>query len=65
MRIVFFGSPEYAVPSLRRCLELPDAEVVAVVTQPDRRRGRSKKLLATPVKELAVVGGVPMILQPE
>lgn len=65
MRIVFFGSPEYAVPSLRRCLELPDVEVVAVVTQPDRRRGRSSKLLATPVKELAVEAGVPVILQPE
>jgi len=62
---VFFGSPEYAVPSLRRCLELPDVEVVAVVTQPDRRQGRSKKLVATPVKELAVEAGVPVILQPE
>ena len=41
MRIVFFGSPDYAVPSLRACLALPGAEVVAVVTQPDRPRGRS------------------------
>ena len=65
MRMVFFGSPEYAVPSLRRCLDLAGAEVVAVVTQPDRRRGRSKQLLATPVKELAVEAGVPVILQPE
>ena len=40
-RIVFFGSPDYAVPSLRACLALPDAEGVAVVTQPDRPRGRS------------------------
>ncbi len=65
MRIVFFGSPEYAVPSLRACLDLPDAEVVAVVTQPDRPRGRSGAALATPVKALAVEAGVATILQPE
>ena len=65
MRIVFFGSPEYAVPSLRACLDFPDAEVVAVVTQPDRPRGRSGSAIATPVKALAVEAGVAMILQPE
>lgn len=65
MRIVFFGSPDYAVPSLRACLELPGAEVVAVVTQPDRPRGRSGRALATPVKELALEAGVAAILQPE
>ena len=65
MRIVFFGSPDYAVPSLRACLDLPDAEVVAVVTQPDRARGRSGAALMTPVKQLAVEAGVPVILQPE
>ncbi|MDA0301658.1 MAG: methionyl-tRNA formyltransferase [Chloroflexi bacterium] len=65
MRIVFFGSPAYAVPSLRACLDLPGAEVVAVVTQPDRPRGRSGAALMTPVKELAVEAGVPVILQPE
>ncbi|MEI6136759.1 MAG: Hsp70 family protein [Chloroflexota bacterium] len=65
MRIVFFGSPEYAVPSLRACLDLPGAEVVAVVTQPDRPRGRSGATQMTPVKELAIEAGVPVILQPE
>jgi methionyl-tRNA formyltransferase len=65
MRIVFFGSPEYAVPSLRACLDLPNAEVVAVVTQPDRPRGRSGAALATPVKALALEAGVATILQPE
>ena len=64
MRIVFFGSPEYAVPSLRACLALPEAEVVAVVTQPDRPRGRSGAALPTPVKALAVEAGVPTIFQP-
>lgn len=65
MRIVFFGSPEYAVPSLRACLDLPGAEVVAVVTQPDRPRGRSGAAFPTPVKALAVEAGVTLILQPE
>lgn len=65
MRIVFFGSPDYAVPSLRACLALPDAEVVAVVTQPDRPRGRSGAAVPTPVKALAVEAGVRTILQPE
>jgi methionyl-tRNA formyltransferase len=65
MRIVFFGSPEYALPSLRACLELPGAEVVAVVTQPDRPRGRSGAALPTPVKALALDAGVPVVLQPE
>ena len=65
MRIVFFGSPEYAVPSLRACLDLPGAEVIAVVTQPDRPRGRSGAALMTPVKQLAVEAGVQVILQPE
>jgi methionyl-tRNA formyltransferase len=64
-RIVFFGSPEYAVPSLRACLGLDGAEVVAVVTQPDRPRGRSGRPQVTPVKEAALEAGVPVILQPE
>ena len=65
MRIVFFGSPEYAVPSLRACLALPDATVVAVVTQPDRPRGRSGSALPTPVKALATKAGIRLIFQPE
>jgi methionyl-tRNA formyltransferase len=65
MRIAFFGSPEYAVPSLRALLDLPEVEVTAVVTQPDRPRGRSSRLRETPVKELAVEAGVGTILQPE
>lgn len=65
MRIVFFGSPDYAVPSLRACLELPDSQVIAVVTQPDRARGRSEAALMTPVKQAAVEAGVTTILQPE
>ncbi|MEX1021545.1 MAG: methionyl-tRNA formyltransferase, partial [Dehalococcoidia bacterium] len=65
MRIVFFGSPDYAVPSLRACLALPGAEVVAVVTQPDRPRGRSGRPQMTAVKEAALEGGVEAFFQPE
>jgi len=65
MRVVFFGSPEYAVPSLRALLALPEAEVVAVVTQPDRPRGRSGRRALTPVKALSLEAGIAEILQPE
>ncbi|MGE3960478.1 MAG: methionyl-tRNA formyltransferase [Dehalococcoidia bacterium] len=64
-RIVFFGSPDYAVPSLRACLALPGAEVVAVVTQPDRPRGRSGAPQMTAVKEAAVDAGLTRFVQPE
>lgn len=54
MRIVFFGTPEFAVPSLQRLLRHPDFEVAAVVTQPDKRRGRGNQLTPSPVKEVAL-----------
>jgi methionyl-tRNA formyltransferase len=53
MRLVFFGTPQFAVPSLERLLAEPGFEVVAVVTQPDRRRGRGKAVDASPVKQAA------------
>jgi methionyl-tRNA formyltransferase len=62
MRLVFFGTPQFAVPSLRRLLVEPGFEVVAVVTQPDRRRGRGSQVDASPVKQAA--GDCP-IFQPE
>lgn len=65
MRIVFFGSPDYAVPSLRACLALPGAEVVAVVTQPDRPRGRSGTPQVTAVKAAAIEAGITTFFQPE
>ncbi|MGA9521388.1 MAG: methionyl-tRNA formyltransferase [Myxococcaceae bacterium] len=61
MRIVFMGTPVFAVASLRACLEL--GEVVAVVTQPDKPKGRGNELAAPPVKELALERGLK-ILQP-
>ncbi len=50
-RIVFFGTPSFAVPTLKGLLEGPD-EVTAVVTQPDRKKGRGQKVTFSPVKEL-------------
>lgn len=60
MRVIFMGTPDFAVPVLRGLLESEEHEVMAVVTQPDKARGRSGKLCFTPVKELAVAGSVPV-----
>ena len=62
MRVVFFGTPEWAVPSLAALVE-SDAEVAAVVTNPDRPSGRGMKLQASPVKATAAAVGLP-VLQP-
>lgn len=53
MRIVFFGTPDFAVPSLQELIDRDDIEVVGVVTQPDARRGRGKELSPSPIKVLA------------
>lgn len=63
MRIVFMGTPDFAVPSLRLLIE-SGYSVVAVVTQPDRPKGRKKILSPPPVKEAANTFGLP-VLQPE
>lgn len=60
MRIVFFGTPQFAVPTLDRLLEHPEFEVVAVVTQPDKRRGRGSQLIPSPVKERAIAHQIPV-----
>jgi len=64
LRIIFCGTPEFAVPSLRRLLSDPDFSVDAVVTQPDRPRGRGQEVSASPVKEVALEAGLH-IYQPE
>jgi methionyl-tRNA formyltransferase len=64
MRIVFWGTPAFAVPSLAHLLSLPDWEVLGVVTQPDRRRGRGQQTSPSPVKALALEYHLP-IWQPE
>lgn len=60
MRLVFFGTPQFAVPSLQRLIQHPDLEVGAVVTQPDKRRGRGKQLIPSPVKTAAIEHQVPV-----
>jgi methionyl-tRNA formyltransferase len=62
MRIVFFGTPEFAVPSLSALLDSGE-EVAAVITQPDKRKGRDRAATASPVKELALGKGLKT-LQP-
>ena len=62
-RIVFMGTPEFAVPALKALMEGPN-QVVAVVTQPDRPKGRGRKLLPSPIKVLAEKAGID-VLQPE
>ena len=64
LRIVFFGTPAFAVPSLDALLRASPHTVVGVVTRPDRPRGRGQKLSDAPVKARAVNAGLPM-LQPE
>lgn len=56
-RVVFFGTPEFAVPTLQALIDGPD-EVVGVVCQPDRPAGRGQKLQAPPVKQLAQASGL-------
>ena len=62
MRVVFMGTPEFAVPSLRALCE-NGYEVVGAFTQPDRPKGRGNKVVASPVKEYAVSRGIP-VFQP-
>src|SRR5688572_3252974 len=61
MRVLFFGTPEFAVPSLTALIRAH--EVVAVVTRPDRPRGRGHKVTASPIKAAAEAHGTP-VLQP-
>jgi methionyl-tRNA formyltransferase len=62
MKIIFAGTPEFAVPCLQMLLD-SEHEVCAVYTQPDRPAGRGRKLHPSPVKELALKAGIPT-LQP-
>ena len=60
MNIVFFGTPDFAVPSLERLLSHPGFNVLAVVTQPDKRRGRGSQLIPSPVKAIAQAHNLPL-----
>jgi len=60
MRIIYFGTPEFAVPSLQALIESGE-EVIAVITRTDKLKGRGHKLSLPPVKELALSRGIPVI----
>ena len=61
MKIIFMGTPEFAVPSLKALIK--EHEVMAVLTQPDRPKGRGKKLMMSPVKEVALENNIE-VFQP-
>jgi methionyl-tRNA formyltransferase len=63
LRIIFMGTPDFAVPTLETLLALPEAQVVAVITGPDRPAGRGRQLQASAVKQAALAHGLP-VLQP-
>lgn len=60
MDIIFMGTPDFSVPVLQGLIDSPEHTVTAVVTQPDKARGRSGKLVFTPVKEVAVANEIPV-----
>ena len=62
-RIIFMGTPDFAVPTLQALIDHGE-NVVAVVSQPDRPKGRGRKIIPTPVKVVAEAAGIP-VLQPK
>ena len=64
LRLVFCGTPSFAVPSFQYLLDQPDFEVVLVITQPDRPRGRGQAISCSAVKEVAVAKKL-RVFQPE
>ena len=64
LRVVFMGTAELSCDTLRALIESPEFQVVAVVTQPDRPKGRDLRLQPSPVKELALQATLP-VLQPD
>ncbi|NTW05521.1 MAG: methionyl-tRNA formyltransferase [Peptococcaceae bacterium] len=63
MNVIFMGTPDFAVPSLKALVD-SGISVINVITQPDRPKGRGKKILPSPVKEAALEMGIP-VFQPE
>ena len=60
MKVVFMGTPDFSVPVLEGLTDSEEHQVLAVVTQPDKARGRSGKLTPTPVKSFATEHGIPV-----
>ena len=61
MRLVFAGTPEAAVPSLKALIDSPQHDVVAVVTQPDAPAGRGRKVHPSPVAQCAAEHSIPVL----
>jgi len=64
MRVIFCGTPVFAVPALKHLLAQRDFQIVAAITQPDRPRGRGQEISLSPVKQVALAEGIP-VHQPE
>ena len=64
LKIVFCGTPAFALPTLRHLIAQPDFQVVGAVTQPDRPRGRGQQVASSPVKDVALEAGIS-VYQPE
>lgn len=60
MQVIFFGTPQFAVPTLEKLLDHPHFNVIGVVTQPDKRRGRGKKIIPSAVKKVALDHNIPV-----
>src|SRR6266852_618518 len=60
MRIVFCGTPHFAVPTFIHLLAQPDFDILAVITQPDRPRGLRRHVSPSPVKEAPVAASIPL-----
>ena len=63
MNVLFFGTPDFSVPTLQALIDAPDISVGAVLTQPDRPSGRGGKITMSPVKQLALAHSIP-VFQP-
>ena len=63
MNVIFMGTPDFSIPSLKILLE-SNHKILAVVTQPDKERGRGQKVSFTPVKQFAIDNNIP-VFQPE
>ena len=59
MKLIFMGTPDFAVPTLKTLIESRH-EVIAVITQPDKPKGRGKEMQFPPVKEAALEAGIPV-----
>ena len=64
MRLLFCGTPQFTVPTLKHLLAQPDFEIIGVITQPDRPRGRGHEVSFSPIKELAIAANL-RVHQPE